>query len=74
MQQARLSGRSTTLEQKRSYRSRFRPQTVFFLGISALLEVRSCLKLQSCAISRKTYGETLISFRTQFGALKLNTS
>ena len=41
--------------------------------VSALLDVRHCLKLKSCVISRKTNDATLRksqkpSFRTQFGA------
>ena len=33
--------------------------TKFFLEVSALLDVRHCNKLQSCAISRKTNDATL---------------
>ena len=48
---------------------------IFFWSfeVSALLDVRHCLKLKSCVISRKTNDATLRksqkpSFRTQFGA------
>ena len=47
-----------TLEQKRSFRPQFGPQ-ISFLEVPALLDVRHCPKLQSCAMSRKTYDATL---------------
>ena len=56
--QASLSGRSTTLEQKRSFQPQFGQQN-FFWEVSALLDVRHCPKLQSCAISRKSNDTTL---------------
>ena len=56
--QVSFSGRSTTLEQKRSFQSQVWPQ-IFFLEVLAPLDVRHCPKLQSCAISRKCNDATL---------------
>ena len=57
-QQASLTGRPTTLEQKRSLQPQFAPVRPWFgpqiiFEVSALLDVRHCPKLQSCATSRK---------------------
>ena len=52
MKKASLTGCPTTLEHNISFRSRFESQ--YFLEVSALLDVRYCHKLQSCAMSRKT--------------------
>ena len=59
MKQASLTGRPTILEQKRSFGPRFGPAKPefapqLFFDVSALLDVRYCSKLQSCAILRKT--------------------
>ena len=57
-QQTSLTGRPTTLEQKKSLQPQFAPVRPWFgpqiiFEVSALLDVRHCPKLQSCAISRK---------------------
>ena len=61
-EQASLNGRSTTLEEKRSFRPQFEPKKkklFFFFQISALLDVRHYPKLQPYVISRETNDATL---------------
>ena len=50
---------------KQYFWSQFGPvrTTIFFLEVPALLDVRHCPKLQSCAISRKTNDANSIKWR-----------
>ena len=69
IKQASLCERLTTLAEKRSFPPNLGHK--FFLEVLALLDVRHCPKLQSCAISRKINDTALrkwqkLKFRTQF--------
>ena len=69
-EQASLTGHSTTLEHKSSFRAKFGYLRVyFFFKVSALLHVRCCPKLQSCAIYQ---GKVMIKASKHGGTLILD--